>query len=284
MVIQKICNVPIFSSAIPMTLEDCVSYYEQLCFLAFKINEIIEKLENEQIDFEGMIQNAIQQANEYTDTKVNVEVSELKAQIDAQLAEMENSIEGLEKSLTKEIARLETEIENKVSILYEYIDNGDLQNMTFIQKSLLEMRIWLNSVIGTSTVIDPTTGKVSKLQTALDNIWRKLNYFSVTVLEYLMRNITVKEYEELHLTVEDYDKFGKLYLYPLKWKKYVYITNPVTGHYDKVVDVTQWLINQHRPNAISVAEYTSANLTVGNYASLNLTSYEYNFNAKNHIS
>jgi len=184
---------------LPLTYEKSLSYYEVLCKLREKINELIDY-------FNSLGQFA-------TEEYVNAKIAEVLAQLAADKAELEAAI-------ALKLDRVE--FQNFLSELQLSL-NSITENMELIREQVnantqqIEYNFnWLKDYIDNQLidleVINPFTGQMQPIQTVLNYISDMLKQNALTAGEYDAAELTAAAYDALQLTAINYDINGKDYI------------------------------------------------------------------------
>ena len=173
---------------LPAVYEDSLSYYESICKLIAKINELVDTVNNIKVDM-------LDEANAYTDEEIRKMESRVNDAVNSVIAlkqEIENEFDDF-KNITNETLN---EFSEKIDLLYDHVNDivysinarTDLvikQNNEFIFKEIE------NNVLKNITVINYFTGENVSVQ-------EMFNYLSMFHLENAMtyamlytKNITV---------------------------------------------------------------------------------------------
>lgn len=184
---------------LPLSYDDSLSYYEVLCKLRAKINELIDY-------FNGLGQYATE---EYVQTEIEKVLAKLaadKAELEAAIAlkldrvEFEAFLSELHLSLNSIMEQIEF-IRAQVNINTEQIAYNFNWLKDYIDNQLIELE-----------VINPFTGTVQPIQTVLNYFSNMLKQNALTAGEYDAAQLTAATYDALLLTAIQYDINGKDYI------------------------------------------------------------------------
>lgn len=252
------------NKVLPLVFDESLSYYECLLKLQAQIAEVIKELDNEHEEIYSYINSVVsgitEKCNAYTDAQIE--------------------------KLTEDVAELWTDALNKFAALYEYCDNSSakLKNYTDLKlKEIWEYILNLSKVRDPVIVINPITGRQDELQNALNDIAYTLNIYGITCGEYDAYGLTCEQYAELGLTCYQYDYFSKSEIEKIYKSDEFQVRNPETGEKESYKRLLDWLVGQHKPNALTCAEYEAKEYTVKSYDDLALTCYAYDWNGKRYI-
>ena len=184
---------------IPLSYRESLTYEEQLLWLQKNLNEAIELLNKLKEDFDNIDLNF-----EEIEQRIN-----LVAESVSLLSERVSSLE--ENSATKEelagaINSLDDELRNLIneeySVLKEYVDTQD-ENLQY-QIDHFD--------IGNITLLDPTTGLQSSIQTVIDNIYDQTRSDGISAAEFDALQLTAEGFDEKEITAFNFDQHGKTLL------------------------------------------------------------------------
>jgi predicted nucleic acid-binding Zn-ribbon protein len=184
---------------IPLSYRESLTYEEQLLWLQKNLNEAIELLNKLKEDFDNIDLNF-----EELEQRIN-----LVAESVSLMSERVSSLE--ENSATKEdlagaIDTLDEElkalINEEYSILKEYVDTQDEDLQYQID----------HFDIGNITLLDPTTGLQSSIQTVIDNIYDQTRTDGISAAEFDALQLTAEGFDEKEITAFNFDQHGKTLL------------------------------------------------------------------------
>lgn len=194
---------------LPAVYEDSLSYYESICKLIAKINELVDTVNNIKVDM-------LDEANAYTDEEIRKMESRVNDAVNSVIAlkqEIENEFNDF-KNITEETLN---EFSEKIDLLYDHVNDivysinarTDLvikQNNEFIFKEIE------NNILKNITVLNYFTGENVSVQ-------EMFNYLSMFHLENAMtyamlytKNITVDFLVGKHITYTDLVRNGNTIL------------------------------------------------------------------------
>lgn len=268
-------------SILPLTFSDCMSLYEQLCRIEYKMNEVIETVNGFGDDFTDYVDKEVDNLR----NELNIKFDSLQLKVDAQLADneakmkalemfVENAIDEQQTWVIKKINELTININNQLNYLRQYVDAQDGKLKTYIDEEIQKV-IDMIPEIQKVMVINPITGKLEVLQDVLNYMTWVFKYYALTAQEYDNLYLNASDYDDRGLSAFDYDIYGKKLLYP---DERFYMRSPITGQVVFYKDVINWLITQHQPGALTAAEYDALELTAGVYDGKQITAFDYDFN------
>ena len=268
-------------SILPLTFSDCMSLYEQLCRIEYKMNEVIETVNGFGDDFTDYVDKEVDNLR----NELNIKFDSLQLKVDAQLADneakmkalemfVENAIDEQQTWVIKKINELTININNQLNYLRQYVDAQDGKLKTYIDEEIQKV-IDMIPEIQKVMVINPITGKLEVLQDVLNYMTWVFKYYALTAQEYDNLYLNASDYDDWGLSAFDYDIYGKKLLYP---DERFYMRSPITGQVVFYKDVINWLITQHQPGALTAAEYDALELTASVYDGKQITAFDYDFN------
>ena len=194
---------------LPAVYEDSLSYYESICKLIAKINELVDTVNNINVD-------VLNKANAYTDEEIRKMESRVNDAVNSVIAlkqEIENEFNDF-KNITEETLN---EFSKKIDLLYDHVNDivysinarTDMvikQNNEFIFKEIE------NNILKNITVLNYFTGENVSVQ-------EMFNYLSMFHLENAMtyamlytKNITVDFLVGKRITYTDLVRNGNTIL------------------------------------------------------------------------
>lgn len=185
--------------AIPTSFQDAFSIEDQILWLQKYLNDAITLLNQLKEDFDN----------------IDINFDEIEQRINL-LSEELNLVKGRvttleENSATKEdlagaINALDSElkalINQEYSILKEYVDTQD-ENLQY-QIDHFD--------VGNITLLDPTTGLQSSIQTVVNNIYDQTRSDGITAAEFDAHQLTAQAFDEKELAAYNFDQHGKTLL------------------------------------------------------------------------
>lgn len=281
---------------LPLVYDDALSYYETLCKVVAKLNEVIEAYNNIELDLDNYIEQKINaivdSAINELNTEIQKQITNLQTNIDNNYAYIQSQIEGLNTKadnyynelntklnlnaieLHNAIEALTTEIESKIAYIIE--QNGKFQHDTqsYIGARLKTFEEMIKLEYN-FTLIDPTTGRQLPLQTILNNLWSHYRWRALTAWQYDSIQLTAKQYDDMLISAYDYDFFGLVILgaVMVPWR----VHSGWTGNYTSIQQDLRELWQFVRSNGITAINYDNEQLTALTYDSMLLTARDYDF-------
>lgn len=294
---------------LPFVYDDSLSYLEQVQKVSEKLNEVISSTsaaldetktyvdqQDTTIDDKVSALDAreTQHYNELKDSIAET-LTQAKAYTDQQYAELtaayddklnkgfagvrEELFDSLSEQLQIPLDELEKNyhdlmilVSQQYEQLVKMIREGDEATQAYCNAQIAALEAKIPEITSVQ-VVDPTTGTVTDIQTAIDRIYYVLRCCSLTAGEYDALWIEAQDYDRLKLSALQYDIQARHFLYPYfkVWK----MSSPFTGEYVNTRSVVYDLADLHRVNGITAANYDALKLTGTDYDGLNLTAYSY---------
>lgn len=195
---------------LPLVYTESLSYYEQLCKVTAKMNESIEAINNleEAVDVLsqniGRIDDLATEIQNF-ESNVNLLLAEINSTLDeydAKFNEYDTRFDTLEADLNRKIdntivalkdyvdetlADVETQvdkvIEKEIEKIYASLDKVEQELRDEFELKIRELIAQIPDLT-TIEVVNPVTGKLTKVQQALDDVFMNTRYNALTVDEF----------------------------------------------------------------------------------------------------
>ena len=273
---------------LPLVYDDSLSYYEVICKLVAKTNEVVDemtKLEKAYEEILSYYENIRQEINEIIEEKFAIE----DAKIDAKLAEMQEQLDAEIASVYARLSQVVDEIDrltNLVNTFYEnsktYTDSqiaieraridGVVNDVVIkLEREIEELREEIRHGLEMIQIYDPTSGSEDTIENVIKHVYDNARVDEgLTVSEYNAYGLTVGEYEAFNMRVKDYDMIAKKIIN----RFYKWFYNPLTGIKNTVENLCSWNMTEYF-GTLTCAEYDDLALTVDDYDALNYTVEDY---------
>lgn len=212
---------------LPLVYDEALSYYEQLCKITKSLNDSIKSINdlNDAVtDLGSNVTQITERVNNMTTEIVTFEngVNAKMAQINRLLDEYDTKFSEYDSRFNELETKLTTEINNNVKALKDYIDAtlaGIKANIkTIIEQEIkyfydnidkitqdikddfeLTIKYLIDSIpdLTTIEVVNPVTGRLSKVQIALDDLFMNTRYNALTIDEFNHLHLSVNECNNL---------------------------------------------------------------------------------------
>lgn len=272
---MRLVKYPYCQKVLPLAYDDSLSYYESICKLVNKMNEIITEMN--ELDINNILNRVDEEIDKELETLYE-QMDNLTANVNQVMGNVNNSLELYHQQVIRELNATTAELTNFVNVqlltLRKYIDGQD--NM-ILSELRYQIELLKNSLPDLTTVYvkSPYTGKIITIQEAIDELWNNLRVYSLTADEYDRQMWTAQEYDDFNLTAYQYDYFAKRFIYK---DPQLYMYSPFTGEWVFYQDVIMGLVGLHRTTGVTAEQYDNLNLTANAYADKNITAYNYDWN------
>lgn len=182
---------------LPLVYDDSISYYEEVCRLVKKINELVDALNNISIDI-------LQEANSYTDTQIDNarsefdakvrEIEELERRLAEQYYAFTNSVNARIQFISNDVNRIDNKIDDEIIGANEYTNQAIKNNNEYLIEQLSQS-------VANYTVINFFTGEKITVQGMFDTLAQLHIQNPMTYDIYANKNIS---YSALSLLNIDY--------------------------------------------------------------------------------
>lgn len=192
MALKKIYFNRLSIGAIPTSYLESLSYEEQLLWLQKNLNDIIsivnklqEEFDNIDINFDELNQRIDVLTERIYSIENVLQTKASKAEVQASLSELEIELNSL--------------IQENYSTLKEYVDEQD----AYLQYQIDHFDI------GNITILDPTTGLQSNIQTVVDNIYDQTRTDGISAGEFDTLELTASAFDSKEITAFNFDQHSK---------------------------------------------------------------------------
>lgn len=273
---------------LPLVYDDSLSYYEVLCKVQKKTNDLIHnvneffewatqhesdydalvkrvaRVENEIDTFEYQIQLEFAQLKEEQKEAfdeqtrmLNQKLIEFKAEIDRTLADLRNQFTLLKRSVEQDIAQMKVEIAREMARLNNLIDANNEYIFKYVETTLQEF-IDHFPELADVPVYNPVRGGTTTLQRCINDLYSVACVNGITCTQFDTLGITASEFDALGLSAQEFDQEGYIKLgYPdERW----YMLSPFTGEYTLVQNVVMDLAHFHM-TGLTAEEFDDLGLT-----------------------
>ena len=171
---------------LPLVYDDSISYYEEVCRVVKKINELVDALNNVSADI-------LQEANSYTDTQIaNTrsefdakvrEIEELERRLGEQYYAFTNAVNARIQFISNEVNRIDNKIDDEIIGANEYTDQAIKNNNGYLIEQLSQS-------VRNFTVINFFTGEKITVQDMFDALAQLHIQTAMTYDIYANKNIS----------------------------------------------------------------------------------------------
>ena len=241
----------------------------------------------------------------YTELKTNYdgifdEMAELTEKVNEVYVYVDEKIaEGLEATIATVNARMEeieTELARLETLINEYQEDTDERFTTERELTTAEITAQVNALaiitmesiqmlqaeidaieVEMLPIYNPTTAADSSIATAVFDVWEKLRDGALSCAEYDALGVTCERYESYGMTCDEYATENEYFIVDTK----------VFSAYNGSKVTIQNMLNAiavMAGNGITTATYALAQLSCDDYQALDITAYEFDFDASNYIT
>lgn len=237
------------------------SYYEEICALITKLNEVIAEVNN----FNGV-------TKDYVDNQLTALESDLTRLIAETNAQTKQELIGIISEIQNSIIDLKTYIDSKA-------DNVLISSMRYTDNKCHELQIEIDKInFEGLQVFNPVKGYTTFIGTALNDIYEIFRFNAFTANEYDAEEFTADFYDSQLISATTFDFFGKAY-----FNGYCKVFNPITGTRDSVQTAIDSLADLHR-QPLTAKGYDDKQLTATVYDSKQITAYQYDFEGQLYLN
>lgn len=224
MIVDKITHIRLLcKKVLPAVYDESLSYMEGLAKLTFKLNEVItsvnalndnvDTLNDSVIDLNNritIVENTLATTLDNLQRELDAAIAENNAKVDAKLAEvdaelvnvdarvtaLEQSIDSrlnqIEENVNREIHALETLVREEIVLIHNMYIQFEAEMRDYVEEKIREALEKIPDLTNIY-VVDPTTGKLSKVQDAINNIFIFSAYNAFTVDEWNELGMSINE-------------------------------------------------------------------------------------------
>ena len=179
-----------FFEPISVDPKDMMTDVEFLLGILKKLNEVIAQT-NKNTEF----------IDEYSG-----KIEDIETEIASLRSEFETFKQDVNNSIALQFAQIKVELQGMIAAALN-------QANAYTDAIAGQLRAEIEQIsVGNIQVYDPTTGVLSPLQTALDNIYGSGRDDALTATEYDALDLTATAYDAYDITAFEYDKYGKTLL------------------------------------------------------------------------
>lgn len=277
---------------IPLVYGEEISYYETLCKVRDKLNEVIETV-NTIYDVIWNDVNALLEewGNEY-DAKMDALEDRVDGKIDAFTKEMEDQLAENLRIVTElfnmtrdyvdeevrkqqdwvlgQIANLNVQVQTNLTALKKYVDVQDDRIYVYVDEEIAKLKAMIPELQNVQ-VNNPITGeKKQNLQKCLDYLTWVFRYYAYRAIWLDREWFTAKQIDDFGVTAWQFDVYGlKLMHVDRRW----HMRSPYTGEVQKNRDVIYqnhrfenvWAVNAEIFDEFCIPAYMFDNMNLNLY-------------------
>lgn len=289
---------------LPSYYSECESYEEQLQWLLNQLQALQADVDNLKKDTNSYTDEEIkklfdllsQRISNLTDY-VNGEIAELKSYVDNENKKVSDKVDGMKlyvdektantkKYVDSEILKIRTTLSELENRLHLEIVNGDETTKDFARIYSEQVRLeLLEKINALSTRVDnivkefpqvynPTQGKQTDVQRAINDLYLYLRVHGITCFAFDSLKITVAEFDAMNILVRNFDIRGAEIFET--WEKETAFS-PWTGKKITLKELCYQIAEKINMNCKTAKEYDDRSITASNYDGANTTAYDFDW-------
>lgn len=236
---------------LPLVYDDSLSYYETLCKVSQKLNEVIETVNNFYSDLDAIVDNKI---------------SEFKKYVDAENAKQDKAVD-------EKINNVLELIDKQVTEIYSYINNIDTSLRHYVAVEIKAMQNYVDkAVLGKIIIYDPTAGYKNDLSSVMEHVYDALRYWGITTYEFDAGKLDCNTIDGKYLTALEFDTQAKELL--AKYYRH-YLYDPISGIFDTIQRVLYRWFQVYRTQAITCNTFDGKEDTATALDAIEYSAYEF---------
>ena len=192
-------SVPYCQKVLPLVYDESLSYYESICKLVDKINDLVDVINDQSLD-------VLNQANAYTDSKVsefNSRVDELEQEFNKTILELNENYETFSKSVNNQLNIMQGSIQSIRNEINADIAGVNARTDYLIQQNNEYIIEELSKSVQKYEVINYFTGLKTTIQDMFDYLAQFHLTNSIKYVQLASREKTVNEIIAYNMTYTD---------------------------------------------------------------------------------
>lgn len=253
---------PFCQKVLPLVYDDALSYYESLCKIIDKINEIIEAYSTTEEKLQDLVDKAI---------------SEFKIYVDEENQKQDKNANIEYEKIYHEISALETKIIDNFNVVIDIINNNNTALQLWVLQEIKDLKKYIDDVIaGKIKEYNPWQGITSTLSMIINDIYTHMRYGALTAYEYDRLNLSAESYQDYGLNAVTYDCNAKYIL-----RAAVLGAFNTYGLFNSLYCTLGCILDRTKPNSLSAKGYDDLLLSAEDYDNKAITAQNYDFNSMN---
>lgn len=264
---------------LPLSYDDSLSYYEALCKISGKMNEIIDMVNSYKEEYISYVNEQIENLKRYVDEN-DEELNHLILELHDQAIQHTNdSVLNLKNEVYSDIEKINHELSVMKLFIIADQNRQDKDIERKLKRLYQDVEKLLKKVNG--MVINPVFGGLTSIQQALDDIYNYLRYDAFTCFEFDGMNETCEYWDSLKFTAYEFDLYGS--------RKYgkrrcdCYMFDPFTGELKKVPDVIYDMVSRQR-DSYTCQEYDALEITATVFTQKEITALQFDAESKLYLN
>lgn len=270
--VRPLCSY--YRKVLPAVYDDSLSYYEQLCRIKYKLNEVIKNLNDLEENLPSYVKQAIDEALGGWEERMEEQFAEQNARIAAAEKKIDDSVAEMQAQLDAAIREMEQTINAQLNALYLILVNGINANRAYIDSQISLLKDEFPD-LSTVYVISPVDGQLVKIQDCVNDMYNVLRYGALTSAQYDALQLTAKVYDDKSLTAFTYDMYGLCELW--SYLNVHRMHSVTTGEIVAIPAGVYQLTDKVRTNGLTATAYDTKELTASVYDGKAVTAYNYDW-------
>ena len=270
--VRPLCSY--YRKVLPAVYDNSLSYYEQLCRIKYKLNEVIKNLNDLEENLPSYVKQAIDEALGGWEERMEAQFAEQNARIAAAEKKIDDSVAEMQAQLDAAIREMEQTINAQLNALYLILVNGINANRAYIDSQISLLKAEFPD-LSTVYVISPVDGQLVKIQDCVNDMYNVLRYGALTAAQYDALQLTAKVYDDKSLTAFTYDMYGLCELW--SYLNVHRMHSVTTGEIVAIPAGVYQLTDKVRTNGLTATAYDTKELTASVYDGKGVTAYNYDW-------
>lgn len=282
---------------LPLVYENELSYYETLCRVKSKLNEVITVVNmtydviigdvnklltasEARVDAKiAELQNQVNQQLQDQNAKIQLLLDDVEKQLQEQNAKITEQLAEQDLKIDKKISDLEKDVYEQIATLRKFVFDNNTALYTYVDAQIQKV-IDMIPTITSVQVKNPIFGNVEPIQNTLDILSQLFRIFAEPADNWDNWNYyTAEMFDNSGITAFEWDVFGWDWLGSGRnrvWKEPVLtMRSPFTGEWNYYKDVVNSLFELHRNNAMTAGQFDAKEITAREFDELEIEAYQF---------
>lgn len=271
------CCFP-FVPVLPAVYDRALSYEEQLCLLASRVEALKQAVDDFDLDGVKQVLDGFRSDMEAFQTSVTNQINAFENSVNTTNANFQSSVNTQIGSFLSKYSADIAALQDNIDIQAAAMNAGNKaytdSEIAKVKEMIEQIEIDFNHIV----VFNPYRGYRTALQVWIDDN-SAFNTYAITAGEYDNLKWASKQYDDKLLTAYQYD-----FLFKRIFESVVHgIINPFTGLQDTIQNVVDWLASLHY-SGYTADVYDDFDMTAETYDNKLITARAFNFSAWNNIT
>lgn len=254
-------NYPYCQHVLPLVYDDSLSYYEVLCKITSKINEIIEAYATSEDKMKEIVTAAI---------------AEFKLYVDEENLKQDENARKKYDEINEDILKLSIKINENFAQTLKIIEEKNLVLKIWVANEINALKDWIEDfAIGKIYIFNPLKGETTLIQTAVNDIYQHMRYGALTAYEYDRLNLSAGNYTKYAINAITFDCNAKNIFRTAA----IGVFNTY-GLFQTLACSLSCILDRTKNDSLNAGEYDALELSAESYAEKNMDAYEYDFLSK----